>query len=852
MVRLLYQAVTDAVRQGAGEWWATVRGGDRSGILRDRDTIRPGGDAGRTQGGATMWNTLWQDMRFAVRTMAARPGFTAAVIVTIGLGVGATTSIFTVVNGVVLRPLPFPDSERVVMLCEPSAKTGSFCGASPMNVADWVRMGTALESAGVARGEGYIAQIAGETFGVRGGIASPGFFEVIRLRPEMGRLFEESDMDRGSNYVVLVSRRFWEQRLGADPAIVGRAVMLDGVAFTVVGVLPADAFIPRLPGIDVWKPLTASVDDVEERSWRGFTAIGRMADGVGTTQLGVELETLRARLEQAYPEDNAGWSVHAVSLRQQLVGDTGRALWIFLAAVGLVLLIACANVASLFMVRATSRSAEFAVRASLGATRRRLLQQLLTESLFVSVAGGAAGLVLAIWATRAFLLLAPASIPRLSEVSIDARVAAFAFTLSALSAVFSGIASAGRATHGRLSGALGGTRQTQAAGGRMRSGLVVVELALALMLLVGAGLLARSFRQLLEWEPGFDRSGLAVSWMLPPGNVYKTAPELVGVMERARAAVASVPGVRSAGLSSGGPLFGGGDGVRPLTIEGRAGEPDDEAPPVEWYDVDAHYFGTLGLAIVQGRDFAGSDSASAPAVAVVNETLARRFFPSERPVGRRVTVGEHTAEIVGVVADTTSFRPDQPTPPQIYWPIEQYPRGAAYLIMRAAEVDGLEKTARARVADVDPRITLTAFMPLEDSFERGLTSPRFNATLVGVFAVIAVTLAAIGVFGVVAYTVASRTREIGVRLALGATPGGVVRQVVRRSMTLAAAGIALGLAGALAAGRLLESLLYGLPPRDVPTLLVTMAVFTVVALAACWLPARRAARINPISALRME
>ena len=456
---------------------------------------------------------------------------------------------------------------------------------------------------------------------------------------------------------MLVSTAFWQRRLGSDPAIVGRAITLDGQSFTVVGVLPADAFIPRVGEREVWKPLTASIDDVDNRSWRGFTAIGRLADGVTMTQLNTELQTLRAQLEQAYPKDNAGWGVQAVSLRGQIVGDVSRTLWIFLGAVGFVLLIACANVASLLLVRATGRTPEFAVRASLGAGQRRLVRQLLTESLVVSFLGGALGLALAVWATRAFVSLAPATIPRLAEVGIDGRVALFAFLLSTATAVFFGFAPARRASRTDLSGMLKGLRQTDAGDARLRAAFVVAQLALALVLLVGAGLLTRSFRQLLDWKPGFDRSGVVLSWMLPPVDVYKTSQRLVDVMARARDAATSAPGVERAGLASGGPMFGGGDGVMPMTIEGRPPAAEGDAPPVEWYEVGPHFFATLGLPVVRGRDLSPGDTAGTAPVALVNETLARRFFPNDDPLGRRVTVREHTAEIVGVVADAASYRP---------------------------------------------------------------------------------------------------------------------------------------------------------------------------------------------------
>jgi len=844
---LWLQTIADLVVHAGGERWAAWRGREAGLSLRaDRRPLR----IAEIKGDAGMLETLIQDARFAVRTLAKTATFSAAIIATIALGVGATTAIFTVVNGIVLRPLPFPDSEQVVMLCETNPRT-DWCGASPPNVADMARASRTLESAGVGRTEPLIGQIGGESFGVRGGIASPGFFRVLRIAPAVGRLIEERDMDRGSNHVAVVSDGFWRTRLGGDPAAVGRAITIDGKALTIIGVLPAHVFIPIVGGRDLWKPLTASIDNVDNRGWRGFVALGRVKAGESLESASAELTALHAQLEQAYPEANKDWGLRLDGLRHHLVGPVSRTLWIFLGAVGFVLLIAVANVASLLLVRATGRAPEFAVRASLGAGRRRLVQQLLTESLLVSLAGGGVGLVLAVWATRVFVLVAPDGIPRLGEVSIDGRVALFAFLLSTATAIFFGFAPARRASRTDLSGTLKGFRS---AGGdaRLRSVFVTGELALALVLLISAGLLTRSFGSLVAWNPGFSRDGVMYSFMLPPGNVYPDG-QAVGAMQRVRDEVTTLPGVEGAAIASGGPLFPGGDGTYAMTIDDRPPMSPDQAPPVEYYNIDPYYFRTLGIRVVRGRDLSTADTFGAAPVAMVNESLVRRYFPGEDPIGHRVTVSDHTAEIGGIVADVAPFHPDQPVSPLIYWPTDQFRRGAGYLIIRAKPgVEGIEKAVRARAAAVDPRIQLGSFTALSTAVGLNLVSPRFNMLLVGVFAVVAMLLASVGVYGVIAYLVASRTREIGVRIALGATPGGIVSSVVRGGMSLAAVGLAIGLVGTLLVGRLLTSILYGTPPTDPLTLAAAVCGFALVAFIACWVPARRAAKVDPVTALRTE
>jgi len=793
------------------------------------------------------------DIRFAFRTLLKAPTFTVAVVATIALAVASTTAIFAVVDNILLRPLPFPDSERVVALCETNAAVpADWCGASPINVADWARTTPALDCAGVARTESFIAQSGTEKYGVMGGIVTPGFLKVLRAGPMLGRLIEEGDLPKGSNQVALVSHGFWQQRLGSDPAIIGHSIVLDDAPFTILGVLPANVWMPDpFPDVQVWKPLTASFDNVGNRNWRGFTAIGRLAPGVSQARLLSELNVIRAQLVTAYPEANKDWGLKIIGLRETTVGDTSLTLWIFLGTAAFVLLIACANVAGLLLVRATGRAAEFAVRASLGAGRRRLVQQLMTESIVLSLIGSACGLMLAVWATAAFVAVAPTNIPRLDEVAVDARVMVFAFLLATATALIFGIAPARCAWKTDLNSELKGIRGGSGADTRVRSAFAVVQLSLALVLLAGAGLLTRSFARLMQWEPGFDRSNVVTTWMLPPKNAAGIGG-IVSVMQQVRDVVAGVPGVQAAGLGSAGPLFGG-EETDGLAIEGRPAFAPDQMPTVQWFDMDQHYFETLGVRTIKGRGFNASDTYGSLHVALVNEALARRFFSGENPIGQRVTVQNHPAEIVGVVSDVKPWRPDQATPPQIYWPIQQYRRAAAYLVLRTTPgIPGIEQSIKAGVAAINPSIQLNTFRTLDEQFARRLVSPRFNMLLVASFALVAVLMAAVGVYGVNSYAVASRTREFGVRAALGASPGQLVAGVVRRGMALASIGIVAGCVGAIAVGRLLASLLYGLPARDPLTLACAVGILTLVAAVACWVPARRASRVDPVAALRAQ
>ena len=795
---------------------------------------------------------LGQDLRFALRSLWRTPAFVAAVV-TIAVGIGATTAILTAVDRIVLRPLPFPESERAVVVCETSVRTASVCVASPANVADWGRAVPAIETMGVARAEPSEIGLDGRTFSVPGAIASPGYLSALGIRPVEGRLLEDADLDSSHNQVLVVSDQFWRERLASTPRVVGTSIAVNGRPFLIIGRLPANAYLPSFDEAQVWKPITAGVDDPSNRNWRGFMAVGRLSRGVTLAQMLTQLESVRVHLAAEFPAANAGWGVRAMSLREYVVGPTGTTLWLFLAAVGLLLLIACANVAGLLLVRVSTRAPEFALRASLGAGRGRLARQLLTESGVIAIVGGAAGWVLGSAGTRILVRLAPAGIPRLGEVVADGRIALATFALTALTALVVGLAPLRVATsQTRLTDVLKANRRSDAMGARVRALLVVTEVALSMVLLVMAGQLARTFVRLIAWSPGFDRSGVSMAWMLVPPTEGTTARAAVAALERAREQAAAVPGVSVAALGSAGPLFGGVE-TGSVSVEGLPPAATDNTIAVNWYDIDPHYVSAIGRRVLQGRDVSPDDVDGAPPVAIVNETFAARVFHGADPIGRRVVVQEHRADIVGVVSDVRPVQPGQATPAEIFWPIRQFPRLGAYLILRAAPgVTGVDTAVRDRVQRAGGSITIGSFTPLHRKFEAQLIGPRFDMLLVGAFACVAITLAALGLYGVVEHSVASRTREIGLRLALGASVSRLVRAIVIRASTLVLAGITAGVAATFVLGRALASIDSRVSVGDPVVLSTTVAGFLAVTTLAAYLPARRATRIDPSTALRSE
>lgn len=789
-------------------------------------------------------SSLLQDVRYAFRGLRRAPGLTAAVMVTLGLGIGSTTAIFSVVYGVLLRPLPFPDSERVVRLCEVRPSLPGVCGASAVNVADMAAASPAIESAGVARDDSFVFVDGDRTLNVFGAIATPGFLHVHGAVATHGRLLADEDLPKGANQVAVVSHRFWEARLGGAPEAVGRLVTIDSLPVRVIGVLSPSVYIPGFLEADVWMPLTTSIDDVGNRAWRGFIAVAKARPGISRDAFSREIVSIHERLRAAYPAENGDWTIRDEGLRDRMVAPVRQTLWVFQGAALLVLLVACANAAGLLLVRATARAPEFAVRIALGAGRRRLLRQLLVEGALLSTGGLLIGLAATTWATAGLVALAPRDIPRLSEVAFSSPIALLAALAAVATTMIIGLAPLRQPR--QITAVLRGQRNSGERV-RLRSGFVFVQLSLACALLLGASLLTGAFIQLARWNPGFEKDHLFISWLVAPPATYQTTSNAVVALALARDRVAVVPGVIDAGLTSAGPMFGGTEGDA-LTVNGVT-----RPEPVLWYDVDEHYFQTLGAHVQQGRPLSADDTLSAPAVAVVNESFVRTFFPDASPIGQRVTVQDHAADIVGVYPDFTPARPDEPVTPQIYWPIQQYRRFAAYLVLRLSPDSAMREDAiRDAIRGAGPAIQMTTVTSLDTMFERTLVNPKFNMAILGLFAIMAVALAAVGVHGVIAFSVTSRTREIGVRVALGASPARVARQFLIDTSRLAIAGALAGVVLAAVLGRWLDHLLVGLPSLKPLWVIGLVIAFVGVALLAGYIPARRASRVDPVKALAAD
>jgi putative ABC transport system permease protein len=799
---------------------------------------------------------MLQDLRYAVRMLFKHKGFTAAAVLTLALGIGANTAIFTVVNAVLLRPLPFPAPDRLITLTEQNLQRGQTRGVvSPRNLEDWEKQSQTIEVFGAWRDWRFkLTTSEGNTL-VRAAIASPGLFRVLGLKPVLGRTFLPEENQPGRDRVVVISHGYWQSQFGGDPKVLNAPIILDNQRFTILGVLPPEMESLWLGRFDIWAPLSVDPDQYLERHLRNRRVYARIKPDVTLRQVRVEMDTIAQRLAQQYPDVNTGWNVQVTSLHQDQVGDLGSILLVFLGAVGLVLLIACAIVANRLLARAAARRREFAIRAALGAGRLRIIRQLLTESLVLAGLGGVAGLGLAYWLTDAFIALSPTALPRAGEIKLDGVVLGFTSLLSFLTGWLFGSVPALQAARQNLVARLkdGTADSFSIRGFRLHGLLVVSQMALAVALLIGAALLAQTFYRLTTLSPGYNtRNLLTVSLFLP--DRYGSRDAVATFYQQVSQEFKAIPGVQSVAAASAGPQFGGTETIE-ISVDGNPPSASGGYPEARYFDIGAGYFRTLEIPVLRGREFTERDTVGTPGVVIINETLAKRFWPNEDPVGKRLTLARRreTLEIVGVVGDVKRYSLEQGPKPELYWPNLQKPRWASFFAFRTSGDPAAIVTAiRQRVQRLDPDVQVVNVSTLDRYIATALKQPRFNLLLLGAFALTALLLATIGLNGVVSYSVAQRTHEIGIRMALGAQRNAILKLIIRQGMWLVLTGVILGIVVSLGLTRLLRGLLLGVSATDPATFAAIAVLLIVIAMLACYLPARRATRLDPLVALRHE
>lgn len=806
-------------------------------------------------------HSVFRELRSQARLLWNAPAFSLVALITLGLGMGASTAIFSVVDAVLLKPLPFRDPGSLLVIWEKNLaqhKYKLFVAAA--NIRDWQQQSRSLE--GLAAVQDGRVNLTGGPNGhidpeeLRMERATASLFPLLGVQAIVGRTFlPEEDQPGHTNFVIL-SQRLWERRFARDPGIVGQRILLSARSFTVTGVLP-QGFSVLEPTVDLWLPLGLNPNDTRLFGGRSLIGIARMKPGVNLEQARNEMQAIGDSLERTNPALNTGWRPSLFPFQEELVGHVRPALLVLMAAVGCLLLMACANVANLLLTRGAIRRREMAVRAALGASRGRIVRQLLFESIRLSLAGGFFGLLLARGGIALLARLGPASIPRLAEVRLDMRLFLFAMAASLISGTLFGMAPAIQVTGLRLNLALteGGRSGTTGKRGRMaRNALVVTEVALAVMVLIGAGLLMRSFTRLRSADAGFQPSGLLTFRLPLAGGRNAAMDRRIVFFQEVMDRIATLPGVRSAGAISSLPLTGLWDGS-PFWVEGRPSPPPDQRPIGLVRAVTPGYFGTLGIPLVAGRLFTAADTAKSPLMLVVNQTLARRFWPQGNPVGGRLILANgRAAEIVGVVGDVKQDKIEGEEWPTVYGPYPQLPYLTMVVAVRTAgpPAPSLASALQREVHRIDPDQPLTDMRPMENIVDRAVAGARFNTVVFGIFAVIAFVLAAVGIYGVIACDVSERIHEIGIRVALGAQSADVLKLVVGQGARLAAYGIAFGLAGAFALTRLMTTILYGVKATDGATFVMISLLLGGVALAASYLPSRRAMALDPVVALRHE
>ena len=823
--------------------------------------LEPTKEAYRDRRGLPGLESIVRDLRHAARTLGRSPGFLLAGVAILGLGVGLNSAIFTVVNAVVLRPLPFANGERLVKLWHTPPQS-TFPGMrtfalSPANFLDWEAQSGSFEAMAIYRGGQPTLTGHGEPTAVTSIRASASFLPIFGLQPILGRGFTVEENSEGAPHTVLLSEGFWRSRFGADPAIVGRSILLNLMPHTVIGVVPAPSFLEE---VQVWTPLLWNAADRGERANHNYRAVARLKPGVPVATAQAELDAISARLAQQYPAENKDWGALVVPLQEDLVGDARLSLLVLLGAVGLVLLIACANLANLMLVRTHGRAREIALRGALGASRARVVQQLLAEGLLLGIGGGVAGFLAAWYGVKGLVAIFGTSLPRAQEVVVDGRVLAFtavvALATGLLAAFFPAWRLSGRDANDVLK--QGPSRSSSGAGdGRMRQLLVISEVALALMLLVGAGLLMRTLSSLRAVDPGFDASNVLTASIGIPEAKYPTPQARNQFFDRVRARVGALPGVEAAAWVDTVPLQGG--STQYVVAEGAPPMQDSELPTVAVRLSSPGYFGVARIPLVAGRDFTDADTFGTRGVLILSERTAQRFWPGQNPIGKHVTLkmmSDEPREVVGIVGEVKIGALDAgaaDSETAIYASAAQFAFGGAQLVVRTAvPPESLTASVVGAVHAIDPEQPVLDITPLQRIVEESLGQRPLAMQLLVGFAALALMLASVGIYSVLAYTVRQRVREIGIRMALGAPAASVLRMVVVEGLKPTLLGVVLGLLLAAAFVRVMSALLYGVSQHDPRTFALVPAIVIAVGLLATWIPAYRATRVDPIDTLRAE
>jgi putative ABC transport system permease protein len=822
-------------------------------------------DTTRSMWGLRTLEALWQDFRYGTRMLLKQPGFTLIAVLTLSLGIGANTAIFSVVDAVLLRPLPYRDPDRLVRLWSTFESVGvPFSGSAMPDYLEWRDRNQVFADLGAFYyGSFNLTGQDRDAEQVQGAYVTSNFFPMLGVAPAIGRGFAPEDELFGNHRVVLLSYQLWQLRYGGDPQVVGRGIRLGGQTYTIIGVMPQGMpFLYNRPMVALWTPISfAPGDNWGTRSIHFIFLLGRLKAGVSIEQAQADVSEIALRVAEEHPE-NKGIGGRVMSIRDSISDDTQRGLLVLLVAVAFVLLVACVNVANLLLARAATRERELGIRAALGASRGRLISQSMLENLPLGLLGGAAGLALAFWEMELVVSLLPRSLPRHNTISIDGRVLSFTLLISLLTFTIFSLLPTFQVAKSDAGKALNEGGRSNTAGrrrNRLRDLLVVAEMALALVLLIGAGLMIQSFVKLHQIDLGFSTNVLTMRVSLPNAK-YPTADSGIAFFEQMLERIAALPGVKSAAVSMRLPLGIGESIGKNIRVVGRpTSGSSEQAPLVRCISVSPDYFGTMGI-ILRGRDFTKLDTAKAQQVVIINETLARRFFPNEDPLGKtiRLEVGDTPRRtIVGIIADAKGPNLTAGPETELYVPLHQYDGACWRNDMRVAvqssvAPDSLTAAIRNQLSSLDGDQPVTDIATMEELVSRALSPDHFSALLLGLFAGVALLLAAVGIYGVMAYMVTERTNEIGIRMALGAQIKDVIRLVIGRGIKLAFIGIVIGMGGALALTRLMRTLLFGVSTTDPLTFAAIAILLMVVAVLACWIPARRAAKVYPMVALRRE